>query len=244
MPVAERMYARALFEAAQEQGSVAGVRGELGALATAIGESHELSAFLGNPQLDPGAKADVLGEITTDADPLVHNFVRLVATKGRAGSLQAIAAAARLQIRGPGWEWARGSLPIAGGPVYGRAYAQAVAGCAWLTPQAVPEGYVHSYWTYVLKLAPEKGITWYEFRHKYVELGGDGIYAAWLLTYNEPTFRGQRFAPQQWQHFEAGLCPVAETLQPRLLQFKTNYFDADRADHAAEVLAKTIAYFS
>lgn len=92
MPVAERMYARALFEAAQEQGSVAGVRGELGALATAIGESHELSAFLGNPQLDPGAKADVLGEITTDADPLVHNFVRLVATKGRAGSLQAIAA--------------------------------------------------------------------------------------------------------------------------------------------------------
>ena len=122
-------------------------------------------------------------------------------------------------------------------------YAQATAGCNWLTPQAVPEGYVHSYWTYVLKLEAEKGISWYQFRDKYLALGGDGIYAAWLLTYHEPAFRGQRVDAQQWQPFEIGLCPVAESLQPQLLQFKTNYFDADRADHAADVLAKTIAYF-
>jgi perosamine synthetase len=122
-------------------------------------------------------------------------------------------------------------------------YAEAVAGCQWLIPQAVPEGYVHSYWTYVLKLQPEKGISWYEFRDKYVALGGDGLYAAWLLTYHEPAFRGQQLMPQQWQQFEPGLCPVAEGLQPQLLQFKTNYFDPDKADHAAAVLAKTIAYF-
>ena len=92
MAVAERMYARALFAAAQEHGRIPVVRTELGELATAIGESAELSAFLANPQLDPGAKADVLGEITAGADPLVLNFVRLVATKGRAGSLQVISA--------------------------------------------------------------------------------------------------------------------------------------------------------
>lgn len=123
-------------------------------------------------------------------------------------------------------------------------YAQAVAGCTWLTPQAVPSGYGHSYWTYVLKLEAEHELSWYQFRDRYLELGGDGIYAAWRLTYLEPAFLGQSFAPDQWQHLQPGLCPVAESLQPQLLQFKTNYYDPARAEHAAEVLAKTIAYFN
>jgi perosamine synthetase len=123
-------------------------------------------------------------------------------------------------------------------------YAGALAGCGWLTPQAVPAGYIHSYWTYVLKLEPAKGISWYQFRDKYLELGGDGIYAAWLLTYHEPAFRGQRFGPQQWQTLEKGLCPVAESLQPHLLQFKTDYYDPSEAEQQAAVLAKTIAHFN
>lgn len=44
--------------------------------------------------------------------------------------LHAVAGAGRMQIRGPGWEWARQELPIAGGAIYGRAYARAVAGAA------------------------------------------------------------------------------------------------------------------
>lgn len=122
-------------------------------------------------------------------------------------------------------------------------YAEALKGCSWLTAQATPPGYGHSYWTYVLKLEPEKGISWYELRDKYLELGGDGIYAAWRLTYLEPAFLGKQLAPEQWQQLDAGLCPVAESLQPQLLQFKTNYFDAARGEQAAELLAKTIAYF-
>ena len=50
----------------------------------------ELEAFLANPQLDPAAKASVLEEITGDAEPVVRNFVRVVASKGRAGQLRAI----------------------------------------------------------------------------------------------------------------------------------------------------------
>ena len=58
----------------------------------------------------------------------------------REGVLRAVAAAARLQIRGPGWAWAVGALPIAGGPIHGRAYAEAVAGAAIsLGANAVPE---------------------------------------------------------------------------------------------------------
>jgi perosamine synthetase len=119
-------------------------------------------------------------------------------------------------------------------------YAQAVRGCDWLVPQAVPDGYRHSYWTYVLKLENNGEFSWYDFRKKYMELGGDGIYAAWQLTYLEPAFRQQKFHTQE---YKLGLCPVAESIQPKLLQFKTNYMDLSVAEQKAEALSKTIRYF-
>ena len=122
-------------------------------------------------------------------------------------------------------------------------YAEAVCGCNWLVPQAVPEGYRHSYWTYVLKLRNNGEPSWYDFRNKYMELGGDGIYAAWQLAYLEPAF--QRYQPQEGhvQEYKPGLCPVAEAVQPKLLQFKTNYWDMSIAAQKAEALARTIEYF-
>jgi F-type H+-transporting ATPase subunit delta len=89
--VAQRMYARALYEAARGQNRVDVARTELAQLADAMETTPELEAFLANPQLDPAAKASVLEEVTTGADPIVRNFVRLVASKGRAGQLRAIA---------------------------------------------------------------------------------------------------------------------------------------------------------
>jgi F-type H+-transporting ATPase subunit delta len=85
--VAQRMYARALFEAAREAGRVEPVSADLAALATAMDEVPELRAFLRNPQIDPAGKASVLGQLAADADELVLNFVRLAAEKGRAGEL-------------------------------------------------------------------------------------------------------------------------------------------------------------
>jgi len=133
-------------------------------------------------------------------------------------------------------------------------YAERIRGCNWLVPQVVPDGYKHSYWTYVLKLENEGKFSWYDFRKKYMELGGDGIYAAWQLTYLEPPFRERRFFAKgcplhcplyegQLQDYKAGLCPVAESIQPKLLQFKTNYMDMNVAKRKADALAKTIAYF-
>lgn len=90
MAVPQRMYARALYEAALDQDRVDVARDQLGELAAAMETSPELGAFLANPQLDPGAKAGVLEEVTTGADPVIRNFVRLVASKGRAGQLRAI----------------------------------------------------------------------------------------------------------------------------------------------------------
>ncbi|MGZ8687723.1 MAG: ATP synthase F1 subunit delta [Gaiellaceae bacterium] len=90
MAVAERMYARALFQAAQEQGRVEAVQGDLAAFADAVESSSELAAFLSNPQVDPAAKAGVLEEISSGADELVRNFLRLIAQKGRAGQVAGI----------------------------------------------------------------------------------------------------------------------------------------------------------
>lgn len=120
------------------------------------------------------------------------------------------------------------------------AYAQAHKGCDWLVPQLVGADYTHSWWTYVLALENGGRFTWYDFRNKYVEFGGDGIYATWQLNHLEPALRGKKLA---WQTFERGLCPVAESIQPRLLQFKTNYLDMASAERQADVLRRTIAFF-
>jgi F-type H+-transporting ATPase subunit delta len=84
------MYARALFEAAQEAGRVDAVAADLGALAGAMADVPELRAFLRNPQIDPDGKAAVLDELAAGADELVRNFVKLAAEKGRAGELPEI----------------------------------------------------------------------------------------------------------------------------------------------------------
>jgi F-type H+-transporting ATPase subunit delta len=90
--VAQRLYARALFQAAEDAGKLEQVGSELSELATAIAETPELQTLLRNPQVDPPEKADVLTQLTAGADDLVRNFVRLVAEKGRSGELPEMSA--------------------------------------------------------------------------------------------------------------------------------------------------------
>lgn len=123
-------------------------------------------------------------------------------------------------------------------------FAKIIKDCSWLTPQYVPHEYDHSYWSYVLKLDNEKRFSWYDFRKKYMESGGDAIYGAWQLTYLEPAFREKKFHKNQTQIFRKGLCKNAEDLQPKLLQFKTNYFSEDRIYNATDALVKSIEYFN
>ena len=87
MAAAQRIYARALFEAAQAEKRVDEVDRDLGAFTAALEASHELQGFLSNPQVDPAAKADVLGQLADGGDDLVRNALRVLAEKGRAGEL-------------------------------------------------------------------------------------------------------------------------------------------------------------
>jgi perosamine synthetase len=114
-----------------------------------------------------------------------------------------------------------------------------------LTRQAEPEGYKNSYWSYSVALNTDKPETeWYRFRDLFQKNGGDGFYAAWLLSYAEPVFCNivQKWNGV-WQKYEPGLCPTAEYLQKRMIQFKTNYWDITEAQQQAEILYKTIQQF-
>ena len=108
--------------------------------------------------------------------------------------------------------------------------------------QVVPEGYKNSYWTYCLVLnTGDPQTDWYRFRDLFQKNGGDGYYAAWKLSYNEPAYQ-EILQPMEgvWQKFDENLCPNAEYLQKRMIQLKTNYWDLDEAKNQAEILRKTI----
>lgn len=126
-------------------------------------------------------------------------------------------------------------------------FMDAMSGCDWLVPQYTPEGYVNSYYSLGVVYNGEAvtGKTWQEFRREYVEMGGDGYYGAWSVPYLEPVIAERQFAkrlPQIYEnvHYKEGICPVAEKLQKRIMQIKTNYRDLELAKQKADVFAKLI----
>ncbi len=124
-------------------------------------------------------------------------------------------------------------------------FDHAISGCDLITRQDQPEGYINSYWSYSIVLNSKKPeVDWYRFRDLFQKNGGDSYYAAWKLSYFEPLFQNEvQKLPGVWQWYKMGLCPVAEYLQPRMIQIKTNYWDLSEAEHQAEILYKTSKLF-
>ena len=92
MAVAHRVYAEALLQAAQEQGRLDVVREQLRDFVEAVESSDELRSLLRNPQIQPQVKREALAAALADADPLVRNFLLLLAEKGRLGEVGEIQA--------------------------------------------------------------------------------------------------------------------------------------------------------
>jgi perosamine synthetase len=124
---------------------------------------------------------------------------------------------------------------------------------AWLAPQKTPEGYVNAYWTYAARITRDS-IAWPDLQAAFLELGGDGFYGSYQPAHLEPVFAKLNRAvdenPARYPHFagrlpryERGMCPVWESIQPRIIMLKTNYFDTAAADQQADVLARTLKRF-
>ena len=129
-------------------------------------------------------------------------------------------------------------------------FDDASEGFEWFKPQKVGLNYKSSYWTWAANL-DRNDISWHQFRDKFLEYGGDGIYAAWKLTYLEPMFenlsllgREKFISSNNLKKYKTGLCPVAEKIAPRLFQFKTNYWDISKAEEQAFILRKTLKNFN
>ena len=117
------------------------------------------------------------------------------------------------------------------------AFQEAIGSCNWLKTPKTPAGYEHTYWAYPILLDTD-AVPWEKFYDAFQQHGGDGFYGAWSLNYLEPIFQNGIAG-----RYLEGLCPVAEAIQPRLMQFKTHYGDDVTIAQQAAALSQTISYF-
>ena len=105
--------------------------------------------------------------------------------------------------------------------------------------QKIPEGYVSSYFTYAVESPFKKINEWSDFHKYHINNGGDDFYAAMILGYEEPIMK-------KLGYYEKckGTCPVAEEIQPKMMQFKTNYRTLDGARKHIEKLKCSLDEFS
>jgi F-type H+-transporting ATPase subunit delta len=80
---AARVYASALYQAANDAGKVHEVDRDLEGLISALGDSELLLRALVNPALPREAKRRVLARLLEQADPLARNAVLVLADHGR-----------------------------------------------------------------------------------------------------------------------------------------------------------------
>lgn len=133
-------------------------------------------------------------------------------------------------------------------------YYEAIEGCDWITPQLVKEGCLSSYWSFCVLYEGEDatGLSWKDFYNKYKEAGGDGFYGAHSVVYEEPVIKNLQFIESGYLpsnlssefsgsfDWQKGFCPVAEEIQPKIMQFKTNYRNLEDAKKQASILKNLI----
>lgn len=84
-----RVYATALYQAAQEAGRVDQVRLDLEEFVQAIATSTELGQLLATEDITDSKKTEVLMELTEGGDELMRNLLRLMVDKNRENELSA-----------------------------------------------------------------------------------------------------------------------------------------------------------
>jgi F-type H+-transporting ATPase subunit delta len=89
--VSDRVYARALFDAALEENKLEPVREQLAQFVAAETEVPELRELLRNPQLDPQARKAALRDLLAGGEELLQNFLLVLVDKGRTAQLDEIA---------------------------------------------------------------------------------------------------------------------------------------------------------
>jgi F-type H+-transporting ATPase subunit delta len=82
-----QVYARSLFEVAKEHDKLDVVRDQLGEIADAVAEQHDLQVFFFSPYFSTDEKVDGLQRALEDTDETVVNFLELLIEKHRMPAL-------------------------------------------------------------------------------------------------------------------------------------------------------------
>jgi F-type H+-transporting ATPase subunit delta len=82
-----QVYARSLFEVAEEAGKLDDVREQLGEVADALASDRDLQVFFFSPYFSTEEKSEGLDKAVTGADPIVVNFLKLLIEKHRMPAL-------------------------------------------------------------------------------------------------------------------------------------------------------------
>src|SRR3954452_9551592 len=101
------VYARSLFEVAQQQHKLDDVREQLGQIADALSDDRELHVFFFSPYFSTEEKKDGLAKAMDGADPAVLNFLELLVEKHRTPALFRIRRASDVP-----WEHENKLLPV------------------------------------------------------------------------------------------------------------------------------------
>lgn len=120
--------------------------------------------------------------------------------------------------------------------------------CKWIKPQKTPLGDINSYYAFAATLENTE-VSWEDFRLKFIENGGDGFYAAWTLLYQEDSIKEiksilESMGLKNRINTELGICPNAEIVQKKIMQFTTNQKNENEMKIQSDALKKTIKYFS
>ena len=119
-----------------------------------------------------------------------------------------------------------------------------------LINQHIPIKFKHSYYTFPCLFNGKKyGISWQQFRKKFILFGGDGIYAAWQTVNNEPAFKRIREnglysgSMKISNSYGWGDVKNGEKIQKKLMQFTTNQRNLIEMKNQEKSLIKVLDYF-
>ena len=109
----------------------------------------------------------------------------------------------------------------------------------YLIPQKISNKTYSTYYTLAVKLVKNniKKLNWFSFRKKFMEFGGDGIYAASRLIHQEPAVKKYKIGKM------SNKTPIAKKLQKQLLLFTTNQSNQREINVQTKALKKTINFF-
>jgi F-type H+-transporting ATPase subunit delta len=102
-----RVYARSLFEVAQERDLLDVIREQLGQFTDALNENRDLASFFFSPYFSTKEKKEALERAIEGADPMVMNFLEVLIEEHRMPAIFRIRA--RYEVL---WDEAKKLLPV------------------------------------------------------------------------------------------------------------------------------------